>query len=117
MAETSTLLKCRAPKGYRGFESPPLRPGPRPAELLIPGVSDTAEVGDPYRRPHHNAPAPPVSSPRKRSHGLSSLEALRVKWWDLGLTPTARLRRQWYRANRRDRRSPVESYQIARRYR
>ena len=30
MAETSTLLKCRAPKGYRGFESPPLRPTPAP---------------------------------------------------------------------------------------
>ena len=50
------------------------------------------------------------------SHTLSVFDTLRLKWWRLGLTPTARLRGKMYRANRRDRRSPIESFSIARRY-
>ena len=50
MAETSTLLKCRAPKAYRGFESPPLRVGRRACarplaalgRALSPGPGGTA---------------------------------------------------------------------------
>ena len=45
---------------------------------------------------------------------LSFFDALRVRWWMLGITPTAKLRGKRYRQNRRDRRSTVESFLIAR---
>ena len=48
------------------------------------------------------------------SSPLSFLDSVRVRWWMLGLTPTARIRGKRYRESRRDRRSTVESFVIAR---
>ena len=45
---------------------------------------------------------------------LSPLDAIRVRWWMLGITPTAKVRGRRYRESRRDRRSTVESFLIAR---
>ena len=47
---------------------------------------------------------------------LSLFDALRIRWWHLGLTPTSRLRKHRYVESRRDRRSPSESFLIARSY-
>ena len=46
--------------------------------------------------------------------GLRALDSVRIAWWALGLTPTARLRSARFGESVRDRRGLSESLRIAR---